>query len=139
MPNPGLCQRRHWPDPLYESYRSTAGYSCVVRVNHREYQTETEYDNEPLARENAAMRAYMICRNFSVSDGMYPAGHKVAVPQGLPVAIGTGRHSSYSEGSGGSSGSSSPRSIDSERERAPPRSRGMRTQRALRYGYGYAN
>lgn len=76
------------------------------------------------------MRAYLICRNFSVNDGMYPAGHDHGgVVQGVPVAIGTGRgatsHShgglggktryslsssgmSLSSGSGGSSGGSSP-------------------------------
>lgn len=47
------------------------------------------------------MRAYLICRNFSVNDGMYPAGHDHGgVVQGIPVAIGTGR-----KGSQGSRGS----------------------------------
>ena len=42
------------------------------------------------------MRAYLICRNFSVNDGMYPAGHDHGgVVQGIPVAIGTGRNSRY--------------------------------------------
>lgn len=41
------------------------------------------------------MRAYLICRNFSVNDGMYPAGHDHGgVVQGIPVAIGTGRRKS---------------------------------------------
>lgn len=67
------------------------------------------------------MRAYLICRNFSVNDGMYPAGHKGegGVIQGLPVAIGTGRHSTYDSGSssaGYASGGSSPRGSDSGRE-----------------------
>lgn len=73
-----------------------------------------------LARENAAMRAYLICRNFSVNDGMYPSGHnKGPVLQGLPVAIGTERRSIYNEdpdasvSSGSRSGGSSPRSYGS--------------------------
>ncbi|KZF19216.1 hypothetical protein L228DRAFT_241885 [Xylona heveae TC161] len=97
-----LCHRRHWPDPLYGSYRTSAGYTCTVRVNNREYQTDTGYESEKLARENAAMRAYLICRNFSVNDGMYPAGYhnrgsSNGIIQGLPVAIGTGRRSTYSD------------------------------------------
>lgn len=117
----GLCKRRHWPDPLYSSYKTTTttptqspttttnttsintpgtttttttttGYTCTVRVNNREYQTDSVWESEPLARENAAMRAYLICRNFSVNDGMYPAGtDHGGVVQGVPVAIGTGR------------------------------------------------
>ncbi len=92
----------------------------MARVNNREYQTDTTYGSELLARENAAMRAYLICRNFSVNDGMYPSGHKKgAVLQGLPVAIGTERRSVYTEdldastSSGSRSGGSSPRSYDS--------------------------
>ncbi|OQD81158.1 hypothetical protein PENANT_c029G11402 [Penicillium antarcticum] len=65
-----LCRRRHWPEPTYNSYTSSSGsgYTCVVRVNNREYQTDTVYASETLARESAAMRAYLICRNFSVND-----------------------------------------------------------------------
>ena len=64
------------------------------------------------------MRAYLICRNFSVNDGMYPSGHtQGGAVQGIPVAIGTGRKpsrdddtdTSFSSSSGGSwSGGSSP-------------------------------
>lgn len=74
--------------------------------------------SEVLARESAAMRAYLICRNFSVNDGMYPSGHDHGgIVQGVPVAIGTGRKSSRDDdtdtsgscSSGGSwSGGSSP-------------------------------
>ncbi|KAL8777254.1 MAG: hypothetical protein Q9213_007947 [Squamulea squamosa] len=63
-----LCKRRQWPQPHYESYATSAGYACVARVNNREYQTDTTYGSDLLARENAAMRAYLICRNFSVND-----------------------------------------------------------------------
>lgn len=61
------------------------------------------------------MRAYLICRNFSVNDGMYPAGHDHGgIVQGVPVAIGKGRKcervrdeemgfSGISDGVGGSS------------------------------------
>lgn len=118
----GLCRRRQWPEPHYESYGSHAGFACVARVNNREYQTDTTYGSEMLARENAAMRAYLICRNFSVNDGMYPSGHnKGPVLQGLPVAIGTERRSIYSEdadasvSSGSRSGGSSPKSYGSTR------------------------
>ncbi|KAJ5105277.1 hypothetical protein NUU61_002624 [Penicillium alfredii] len=117
-----LCRRRRWPEPSYESSPSTAGYTCVVRVNNREYQTDAICPSETLARESAAMRAYLICRNFSVNDGMYPTGHAHGGPvQGIPVAIGTGRKSSrdddtdasVSSGSRGSwSGGSSPESRD---------------------------
>ncbi|MCJ1346578.1 hypothetical protein MMC31_004796 [Peltigera leucophlebia] len=120
MKNLGLCRRRQWPEPHYESYGSRTGFECVARVNNREYSTDTAYGSELLARENAAMRAYLICRNFSVNDGMYPSGHnKGAIVQGLPVAIGTERRSIYTEdmdasaSSGSRSGGSSPRSVDS--------------------------
>ncbi|KAI9835098.1 MAG: hypothetical protein M1838_005395 [Thelocarpon superellum] len=131
-----LCRRRRWPDPLYECYQTATGYRCTARVNHREYQTDTVYESESLARENAAMRAYLICRNFSVNDGMYPAGHKKGgVVQGLPVAIGTGRHATYDAGSSGSggytSGGSSPRSSDSGGDDAGRRI--SRTARSLAY------
>lgn len=50
------------------------------------------------------MRAYLICRNFSVNDGMYPVGHDHGgIVQGIPVAIGTGRHSHRHNGSDTSS------------------------------------
>ncbi|CAK4030677.1 Hypothetical predicted protein [Lecanosticta acicola] len=109
-----VCQRRQWPEPHYEPVRTRTGYYCKVRVNNREYSTEVPYASEALARDGAAQKAYMICRNFSVNDGMFPGqrpgGRNV---QGLPVAIGTGRkrNSAFSEGSSTSSGGSSPRSI----------------------------
>ena len=100
----GLCDRRHWPNPHYGTYSSSTGYGCVVTVNNREYQTDAYYPSESLAKENAAMRAYLICRNFSVNDGMYPVGHDHGgIVQGIPVAIGTGRHSHRHHGSDTSS------------------------------------
>ncbi|KAF2136715.1 uncharacterized protein K452DRAFT_329555 [Aplosporella prunicola CBS 121167] len=130
----GLCQRRHWPDPLYECYRTRQGYTCTVRVNNREYTTDAEYESDELARNAAATRAYMICRNFSVNDGMYPGQRQGqgGIIQGLPVAIGTGRRSTYSSsndydssssgyaeaGSGGSSPRSSDYGLDTESRRS---------------------
>lgn len=53
------------------------------------------------------MRAYLICRNFSVNDGMYPAGHDHGgVVQGVPVAIGKGRKSAREDEANISDGSS---------------------------------
>lgn len=143
----GLCRRRRWSDPLYESCETATGqYTCTVRVNHREYRSDSVHDTETMAREHAAMRAYLICRNFSVNDGMYPSGHKSegTIIQGLPVAIGTGRHSRYHSsssggGSGGagagySSGGSSPGSSDSGRDDRIRRS--SRLSRSLGYGAG---
>ncbi|KAI5859213.1 hypothetical protein BZA05DRAFT_440797 [Tricharina praecox] len=65
-----LCRRRRWTDPLYKciSY-DNCGYACTVSVNHREYVTENTYETEDLAKEAAAMKAYLICRNLSVSEG----------------------------------------------------------------------
>ncbi|KAL8807042.1 MAG: hypothetical protein Q9200_004828 [Gallowayella weberi] len=134
-----LCKRRQWPQPHYESYSTSAGYACVARVNNREYQTDTTYASDLLARENAAMRAYLICRNFSVNDGMYPSGHaKGPVIQGLPVAIGTERRSVYVDDheNGSRSGGSSPRSYDSHSSYGDIRRDSRRisgTGRALRY------
>ncbi|KAJ6128498.1 hypothetical protein N7471_009715 [Penicillium samsonianum] len=87
-----LCRRRNWPEPIYNAYTSSSGYTCTVRVNNREYRTDSTCSNETLARESAAMCAYLICRNFSVNDGMYPAGHDHGgAVQGMRVAIGAGR------------------------------------------------
>ena len=98
----GLCDRRHWPRPQYETYSSSRGYGCVVTVNNREYQTDSEFPSDSLARENAAMRAYLLCRNFSVNDGMYPTGHSHGgVVQGIPTAIGAGRNQSRPKASNG--------------------------------------
>ena len=115
-----LCQRRQWPEPIYRLFPTGPGWICVARVNNREYQTDTIHENERLAQENAAMRAYLICQNFSKSDGMYPSGHKGRrggdVVQGLPVAIGTERMSVYtddSRSSGSRSGGSSPTTAES--------------------------
>ena len=130
----GLCQRRHWPEPQFVCFRSRNGYTCTARVNNREYTTDTEYESDELAREGAAMQAYMICRNFSVNDGMYPGQRQGqgGVVQGLPVAIGTGRRSTttsigdYDSGSSNyaeaSSGDSSPRTSDSGFDTASRRS-----------------
>lgn len=122
----GVCQRRQWPDPHYEPFRTRSGHFCKVRVNNREYSTEVAYASEALARDGAAQKAYMICRNFSVNDGMFPGqrpGQRTSAGaiQGLPVAIGTGRRSNRSSGAsydtastdGTSSGSNSPRSTGS--------------------------
>lgn len=78
----GLCQRRGWTEPTYECYRDPAGYKCLVLVNGREYQTDLAYQTDELARENAAMRAFMVCRNFSVNGGMMARN---GIVQGLPA------------------------------------------------------
>lgn len=59
-------------------------------MNGREYQTDLPYDSEDLAQENAAMRAFMICRNFTVNGGML--ARNGIVQQGLP-ATDSGKHS----------------------------------------------
>ncbi|KAF2704435.1 hypothetical protein K504DRAFT_461197 [Pleomassaria siparia CBS 279.74] len=109
----GLCQRRHWPDPLFSTFRTRYGYGCTVRVNNREYTTDVEYESDELAKNAAATRAYMICRNFSVNDGRCPG--QGGVVQGLPVAIGTGRRNTCTSNdydSASSSGGTSPRNSD---------------------------
>ncbi|RAL04028.1 uncharacterized protein BO80DRAFT_317511, partial [Aspergillus ibericus CBS 121593] len=74
------------------------GYTCTVLVNNRSYQTDSICETETRAQENAAMRAYLICRNFSVNDGMYPVGvDHGGVVQGVPVAIGVGRGRKFVE------------------------------------------
>lgn len=91
----GLCRRREWPGPLYETYRSRTGYTCLVLVNGREYQTDLAYESDHLARENAAMRAFMVCRNFSVNGGMLARN---GIVQGLPASENRGRHKRRSGG-----------------------------------------
>ncbi|KAK0628946.1 hypothetical protein B0T17DRAFT_614793 [Bombardia bombarda] len=77
-----LCRRRGWQDPMYECIRGTGGFTCLVLVNGREYQTDLTYESDNLAQENAAMRAFMVCRNFSVNGGMLARN---GIVQGLPV------------------------------------------------------
>jgi len=131
----GLCQRRHWPEPLFQTYRTRYGYGCTVRVNNREYSTDVEYETDELAKNAAATRAYMICRNFSVNDGMYPGQRpgQGGVVQGLPVAIGTGRRSTVSSNdydSGSSSGGNSPRGSDCGLDREPHPSSARRASKS---------
>lgn len=78
----GLCRRRGWHDPSYECYRDGSGFTCLVLVNGREYQTDIPYESHGLAQENAAMRAFMVCRNFSVNGGMLARN---GIVQGLPA------------------------------------------------------
>ncbi|KAH8666685.1 hypothetical protein BX600DRAFT_278073 [Xylariales sp. PMI_506] len=84
----GLCRRRGWRDPSYECFRDTNGYTCLVLVNGREYQTDLAYESGTLAQENAAMRAFMVCRNFSVNGGMLARN---GIVQGLPAGE-SGKH-----------------------------------------------
>lgn len=93
---------------MYECYRNSShGYKCHVLVNGREYQTDNAYESDTLAQENAAMRAFMICRNFSVNSGMLARN---GIVQGLPAPeSSSSRSRSRKSGSGSSSsgGSSS--------------------------------
>lgn len=57
-------------------------------VNGREYQTDLAYESDELAQENAAMRAFMVCRQFSVNGGMLARN---GVVQGLPAGDMMGR------------------------------------------------
>ncbi|PHH72436.1 hypothetical protein CDD82_5982 [Ophiocordyceps australis] len=84
----GLCRRRGWTDPAYECYRDANGFTCLVLVNGREYQTDLAYESDLLAQENAAMRAFMVCRNFSVNGGMLARN---GIVQGLPANADTSR------------------------------------------------
>ncbi|EFX02670.1 hypothetical protein CMQ_2599 [Grosmannia clavigera kw1407] len=77
-----LCRRRGWRDPMYECYQDHNGFTCLVLVNGREYQTDLAYESDMLAQENAAMRAFMVCRNFSVNGGMLARN---GIVQGLPA------------------------------------------------------
>lgn len=79
----GLCQRRGWGYPMYETYKTPSGYMCHVLVHGRDYQTDLAYASDQLAQENAAMRAFMVCRNFSVNGGMLARN---GVVQGLPAS-----------------------------------------------------
>ncbi|KAF7536553.1 hypothetical protein G7054_g4418 [Neopestalotiopsis clavispora] len=76
-----LCRRRGWRDPTYECCRDPGGYTCSVLVNGREYETDLAYECDDFARENAAMRAFMVCRNFSVNGGMLVRN---GIVQGVP-------------------------------------------------------
>ena len=97
----GLCRRRGWRDPLYEIYRSSSGFTGLVLVNGREYHLDLAYESNGLAQENAAMRAFMVCRNFSVNGGLLARN---GIVQGLPANESSGRR--RRRGGGGSHHSS---------------------------------
>lgn len=80
---------------MYETYRTSSGYTCHVQVHGREYQTDLTYASDELAQENAAMRAFMVCRNFSVNGGMLARN---GVVQGLPADERRSRHRRRSGG-----------------------------------------
>ncbi|KAI0170993.1 hypothetical protein BJ166DRAFT_576331 [Pestalotiopsis sp. NC0098] len=63
-----LCQRRGWPDPIYECQQDGSGHSCVVLVNDHDYQTELTYESNDLAKEHAAMLAWWKASEQSDSD-----------------------------------------------------------------------
>lgn len=102
---------------MYECYRDPSGYTCLVLVNGREYQTDLAYESDVLAQENAAMRAFMVCRNFSVNGGMLARN---GIVQGLPAADNSRRrkrpsrdsNDRHSHRSGHHSSSSSTASFD---------------------------
>lgn len=139
-----LCYRRQWPEPQYSAQLTRNGVKCVVRVNNREYHTDMAYENAILASENAAMRAYLICRNFSVNDGMYPSGtmsSQGGVLQGMPVAIGTERRvynedQESSSSSGSRSGGSSPGTYETRMMYGNDRAR---DSAGMALGYGESN
>lgn len=58
-------------------------------VNGQEYQTDLAYESDVLAQENAAMRAFMVCRNFAVNGGMLA---RDGIVQGLPATETKRRH-----------------------------------------------
>lgn len=66
-----LCKRRRWPDPHYECIPYSGGFACNIRVNHRDYPSDEIHATQELAREAAAQRAYLICRNISVNESLY--------------------------------------------------------------------
>jgi hypothetical protein len=80
-----------------------------VTVNGRDYQTDLAYQSDGLARENAAMRAFMVCRNFSMNGGMLARN---GIVQGLPTEEHSRKHrkSSRHGSSYGHRGSGSSRS-----------------------------
>lgn len=80
---------------MYNTYSNTPGYACIVLVNGREYQTDLSYESDALAQENAAMRAFMVCRNFSVNGGMLARN---GVIQGLPANDTSSRQRKQSRG-----------------------------------------
>ncbi|KAI1745266.1 hypothetical protein F4680DRAFT_401598 [Xylaria scruposa] len=77
-----LCRRRGWQDPSYECHRDPRGYTCLVLVNGRHYYTDTAHESESLAMENAAMRAFMVCRNPPANENMLARN---GIVQGLPA------------------------------------------------------
>lgn len=91
----GLCRRRGWNDPTYDCIRDSNGFTCLVLVNGRAYKTDLMYESGNLAQENAAMRAFMVCRSFSVNNGMLARN---GIVQGLPADETTHKHRKASRG-----------------------------------------
>ena len=77
----GLCKRRRWKKLSYEVHRirptgeptsepTGECFTCKVVVQRKVYRTDTPYYSQDLAKENAAMRAYMVVQAYSVNGGM---------------------------------------------------------------------
>lgn len=92
-----LCRRRRWSDPHYECVPVHGGYVCMVRVNGRDYQSEPNrvFETDGLAQENAALNAYLVCRNISVNESIYPSG-PIAVSN-APVMAAQATASAYGQ------------------------------------------
>jgi hypothetical protein len=99
----GLYWRRGWEYPVYEIYKTSSSYTCHVLVHSQEYQTDLAYASDRLAQENAAMRAFMVCRNFSMNGGMLARN---GVVQGLPASESRSRHRRGGRGGSASSNAS---------------------------------
>lgn len=130
----GLCERRSWSEPAFETRRTNSGqYTCRVRVNNREYNSDTSYSSENLAREKAAESAYLLCYNFSMNDGMLPGGRHchAGVVQGLPVAIGTGRRQSRHQQEQYTGASAYPDAFSRNSSRSPETSGSSNDREAL--------
>ncbi|KAH7323066.1 hypothetical protein B0I35DRAFT_192710 [Stachybotrys elegans] len=82
-----LCRQRGWDEPSYEFDMHRSGFTCRVRVNGREYPSNSAHDSHLLAQEQAAIVAYLVVHHFSVNTGA----------QGLPAeGEGTRRNKRHS-------------------------------------------
>src|SRR5580700_2980078 len=67
----GLCRRRGWGYPMYETYKTSSGYMCHVLVHGRDYQTDLAYIGPVGSGETT--------RHCQVRNGLQHHGQRLSI------------------------------------------------------------
>jgi hypothetical protein len=62
----GLCLRRDWGEPLYETYMNNSSWVGIVTVDGHTFRTEIPLETEQQAQESVAMQAFLGCQHIAM-------------------------------------------------------------------------